>query len=235
MKTVIGNWKSNKNEKEALEWLEIVGPKLGKINNLDVSLAPQFPVLSLLKKEIDQKQYPLTLSAQDVGPFDEGAYTGEVSAKILADLVKYVLIGHSERRKNFNETDEMVVQKTKMAVKYGLIPIVCLPDLEVLKEIKNFSKDDLKRVIFMYEPPEAISKPIGPIGVGTAASIIEVLRMIKQIKNLTPKSKIFYGGSVKSNNVKIYVQEAEIDGVVIGSASLNPQEFLKIIKNASQF
>lgn len=254
MKTIIGNWKSNKNEKEALEWLKIVGPKLVKNDNLEISIASQFPLLSFVRKEIDKKKYPLILSAQDVSPFEEGAYTGEVSARSLSSLVRYVLVGHSERRKNLNETNLLVNLKVKQSLKYKLIPIVCISDIvnsqgvilasltfnkdnflrEISEAIKGVEKSNLGKVAFMYEPPSAISKPVGPIGVGEAAPMTEVLKMIGQIKKISPKSKIFYGGSVKSNNVKIYLQESEIDGAVVGSASLNPQEFLKIIESTSQ-
>jgi len=253
-KTIIGNWKSNKNEKEALEWLRIVGPGFDKKENLEVLIAPQFPLLSLFNKEIQNKSYPLILSAQDVSPFEEGAYTGEVSAKSLKNLVKYVLVGHSERRKNFKEDNVLVNLKVKQCLQYGLTPIVCISDLvtshgtvinnlsfnrdlflkEISEAIKNVKENDLDKIVFMYEPPSAISKPIGQIGIGEAAPVSGVLEMIEEIKKISPKSRIFYGGSVKSNNVKIYLQESKIDGVIPGSASLNPQEFLKIIENASK-
>lgn len=254
MKTIIGNWKSNKDTREALAWLEIVGPALVKRNDLEISIAPQFSLLSLLSKEVKNRGYKLTLTAQNVGPFEEGPYTGEVSARTLADVVKYVLVGHSERRKNFAETNSFVNLKVQQCLKYKLMPIVCISDVvtpqgtivdsllfnkdnflrEISEAIKSVEKSDLEKVVFMYEPPSAISKPVGPIGAGEAASITGVLEMIGEIKKISPKSKIFYGGSVKSNNVKIYLQESKIDGVIPGSASLNPQEFLKIIENASQ-
>ena len=253
-KTIIGNWKSNKNEQETLEWLGIVGPEFIKKDNLEVSIAPQLPLLSLLNKEIQSKGYPLILSAQDVSPFEEGPYTGEVSAEALVNVVKYVLIGHSERRKNFAETNFLVNLKVQQCLRYRLTPIVCVSDIvspqgtiigglsfnkdnflkEISEAIKNVKESDLDKVVFMYEPPSAISKPIGQIGAGEAAPITGVLEMIEEIKKISPKSRMFYGGSVKSNNVKIYLQESKIDGVIPGSASLNPQEFLKIIENASK-
>ena len=230
MKTIIGNWKSNKTLEEVLELLEVVGEQLVKNDNLEISVAPQFPLLLLLSEKIKDKKYHLTLSAQNVSHFDEGPYTGEVSAKSIAKIVKYVLVGHSERKKHFGETNSLVNLKVKQCLKYQLTPIVCISDI---KTIKNIKENDLEKVVFMYEPPSAISKPIGPVGIGKAEPIAKVLEMIGEIKEISPKSKIFYGGSVKSNNVKIYLQESEIDGVVSGSASLNPQEFLKMIENAS--
>lgn len=235
MKIIIANWKSNKNESQALDWLEVVGPKIKKKPDLEISVAPQLFLLGLLNQEIRNKGYHFCLTAQDIGPFDQGPYTGEVAAETLPSLVKYVLIGHSERKKIFGETNHLANLKIKQCLEYQLTPIVCLAGLEEIDEIiKSIKKEDLKKMVFMYEPPAAISKPIGPIGVGEAEPIIKVLEMISKIKKISPKSKIFYGGSVKSNNVKIYLQESEIDGIVVGSASLNPQEFLKIIANASQ-
>ena len=236
-KTIIGNWKSNKTLEETLEWLEIVGPELVKKENLEISIAPQLSLLSLLDREIKNKEYKLVLSAQDVSPFEEGPYTGEVSAKSLAGMVKYVLVGHSERRKNFGEDNTLINLKVKQCLQYGLTPIVCISDLNFSKEtseaIKNIEQNDLEKIVFMYEPPSAISKPVGPVGVGEAAPIDEVLKMIKEIKKFSSQSRIFYGGSIKSNNVEIYLNNSEIDGVIPGSASLDPREFLKIIKNAS--
>lgn len=254
MKAIIGNWKSNKNVKEALEWLEIVGPSLTKSDDLEISIAPQLSLLSLLSKEIQNKGYHLTLSAQDVSPFEEGPYTGEVSVRALSEIVKYVLVGHSERRRNFGEDNFLVNLKVHQCLKYELTPIVCISDLvtpqgtiledpsfnkdnflkEITEAINEVEKIALEKVVFMYEPPSAISKPVGSIGIGEAALITEVLEMTQEIKKISPKSKIYYGGSVKSSNIKIYLQQAEIDGVVCGSASLNPQEFLKMISNARQ-
>ena len=237
MKTVVGNWKSNKNLKEALAWLEVVSPALVKKENLEISIAPQLFLLSFLNKEIKNQGYKLILSAQDVSPFEEGPYTGEVSAKSLTGVVKYVLVGHSERRKNFGEDNALINLKVKQCLQYGLTPIVCISDLNFSKEtseaIKNIEQNDLEKVVFMYEPPSAISKPVGPVGVGEAAPIDEVLKMIQEIKKFSVQSRIFYGGSIKSNNVEAYLNNSEIDGVIPGSASLDPQEFLKIIKNAS--
>lgn len=218
-KTIIGNWKSNKNEKEALQWLEVVGPGIMRIENLEISIAPQFSLLNLLNKEIKDEHYQLSLSAQDVSPFEEGSYTGEVSAKSLTGLIKYVLIGHSERRKYFGETDEMIVQKVKMALKYGLIPIVCISNL---KQARHFDTNHI-----LYEPLFAI-------GSGESDTPEHANQMARKIKEtLGESTNVLYGGSVDSENVISFVLQSQVDGVCVGGASLNPQEFLKIIENAS--
>ena len=132
MKYIIGNWKCNKSEKEVREWFERLAQKYSEsqvnIENLTFAVAPPFVYLPLAKSLIDKLKLPIKLAAQDVSPFEDGAYTGEVSAKQLAQYVTYVIVGHSERRRYFTETDEQIAQKVEQLEKANLIPILCIQD-----------------------------------------------------------------------------------------------------------
>ena len=132
--TILANWKSNKTLEEAEEWIKkfksMWHMTSGMWQKVNVVLCPSFVSLSFLRNLVFEYRLPIKLGAQNVSPFEDGPYTGEVSARMLKDFVDYALIGHSERRKYFGESDQMVIQKMKMAVKYGLTPIVCISNLE---------------------------------------------------------------------------------------------------------
>ncbi len=127
---IIANWKSNKTIAEALDWLNIVGPKLQNSESLKVVVCPTFSCLAELKKEIQTHNYPIILGSQDISPFGIGAYTGEEPGEILKDLITVSIIGHSERRENFAETDEMVSQKFDKAKETGIEGVVCIQGVE---------------------------------------------------------------------------------------------------------
>jgi len=238
-KYIIANWKSNFQKKDIQNWLKIVGPASKNCPAfLEVMIAPSFIHLEYLKEEIKKNNYSLKLCSQNVSPFSEGAYTGEVSAKQISEYVNFVIIGHSERRKYFGENNEMISQKVLRTLDCNLTPIICISDIDFEKQI-NFvtgilDKKQMQNIIFMYEPPSAISKQVGPIGKGEAAPLEEVNSMVLQIKKTAPDSRVFYGGSVKSDNIAQFLKQKDIAGVVIGSASLNGPEFIKIILYASQ-
>lgn len=235
---IVANWKCNKTVGEAEAWLNEIQTDLANLSNLtnlEIVLCPPFTLLPLLATKLQSyKATKLKLGAQDVSPFPEGAYTGEISARMLKDLgVEYVLVGHSERRRYFGETDDQVVQKVRMALDLQIMPIICISEFQQFISIFNkIDNTELDKVIFMYEPPNAISVQVGPIGQGEAAGVKEVVEQIKKMKELASGNKFFYGGSVKSDNVADFLVQPEIDGVVPGTASQNAQEFIKIIKNA---
>src|SRR3989344_9025243 len=123
---IIANWKSNKNIAEALDWIAKVGPKVPKNEQLKVAVCPVFSALSEVKKAITVGNFPMMVGAQDLSPFGTGAYTGEEPAELLKDLIGLAILGHSERRKNFGETDEMVAKKVIQANVSNIIPLVCV-------------------------------------------------------------------------------------------------------------
>lgn len=218
--SIIANLKSYKNEDEAKIWLE----NFKKVNELGIDpkqkeaiICPAFTQLFSFFSYFSSNDIKASLGAQDVSPFDEGAFTGEVSAKQLKDFATHVLVGHSERRKNFGETDEMLVKKVEMVLKYGLIPIFLVQGKET----------PIPQGITMvaYEP-------IFAIGTGNPDTPESADAVSKSIKASRPELRVLYGGSVKSGIVRSFTEKENIDGVLVGGASLDAEEFLKIIQNA---
>jgi triosephosphate isomerase len=184
--------------------------------------------------------HPLFLGAQDCSKFNSGAYTGEISALMLKESnCQFCIVGHSERRQIFNQTDEDIKLKAENLINQSINPIICIG--ETFEEKKRGStKDVLKKQIFNSLPENAsiqsiiiAYEPIWAIGSGlmpTLAEIDSIHSFIKNIKNLE-KFKILYGGSVKSNNAKNIMDLENVDGVLVGGASLDPSEFIKILNS----
>jgi len=212
---IIANWKSNKNIAEALDWVSIVGPKIPKSENLQVVVCPTFSALSEVKKIIQVNNFNLMVGSQDLSPFPEGAYTGEEAAKILKEVVELSILGHSERRKNFSETDEMVANKVKQALDNNIVPLVCVQD-----ENTPISAD-VKLVAY---------EPIFAIGTGNPDTPENANEIAKSLKQKYPELEILYGGSVNSGNIVSFIRQQDINGALIGGASLDPEEFIKILK-----
>lgn len=221
---IIANWKSNKSIAEALDWISKVGPNIPKNSNLKVVVCPTFSCLSEVKKAITVGNFPLMVGSQNLSPFENGAYTGEESAGLLKEMISFSILGHSERRKNFNETDNMVAKKVEQAIKNNIIPLVCVQDEETLvPEGCN---------IVAYEPIWAISTGLtNTPGVGRADTPGDAGKVAKVFKQkYRPQLEVIYGGSVDSSNVKGFIQEETISGVLVGNASLNAEEFTKVVK-----
>jgi triosephosphate isomerase len=218
---IVANLKSYKNENEAKNWLE----SFKQINDLGLNseqkqtiICPSFTQLfSFFSYFTSNNINSVALGAQNVSPFDEGAFTGEVNAKQVKDFAAYVLIGHSERRKNFGETEDVLAKKVDMAFKYGLMPIFLVQGKD------NVIPEGVK--IVAYEPVFAI----GTGNPDTPESADTVAGAIKEGRN---DLQVLYGGSVKSTNVKSFTEKSNIDGVLVGGASLEAEELLKIIQNA---
>ena len=211
---IIANWKSNKTIREALEWVSKVGLQIPKKDNLKVVVCPTFSCLSEVKKAIVVGSYPLIVGSQDLSAFGTGAYTGEEAAFLLKELVSISILGHSERRKNSGETDETVGKKVQQALQNNITPLVCVqgPDIPI--------PDGCKLVA--YEPIFAIGtgNPDTPENADQIASILKE----KHGSDL----EVLYGGSITAGNVKSFIGKENIDGVLVGNASLGVQEFVKI-------
>lgn len=221
---IIANWKSNKTISEALDWVSKVGPKLPKRDDLKVVVCPTFSCLSEVAKAVKVGDFPIMVGAQDLSPFGIGAYTGEESASLLNQLINLVIIGHSERRYNFSETDQLVGQKVTRALESEIIPLVCVQDEETPVP-DNCS-------IIAYEPASAISTGLSNTpGVGRADNPESANNMAVSFKQKYREDlEVIYGGSVDSKNVKGFVTQQNISGVLVGNASLDAEEFIKIVK-----
>lgn len=213
---IIANWKSNKNIEEALDWVSQVGAEISQKDNLKVVVCPTFSCLSEVKKAVAVGNFPLLIGSQDLSPFEAGSYTGEEAASLLNQLVSLSIIGHSERRVNFSETDEMVAKKTAQAIENNITPLVCVQGVDT--SVPEGCK------LVAYEP-------IFAIGTGTPDTPENANNVAQSLKQKYGEDlQILYGGSVTSENIKSFVDKENIDGVLIGKASLQAQEFIKIIK-----
>lgn len=240
---IAGNWKMNTTIKEGLELVEEI--KRAKLNE-DVEVVLCVPFTSLLEIKKSLKGTNIKLGAQNMHWEDSGAYTGEISPLMLKDIgVDYCIIGHSERRQYFNETDITVNRKIKAALKHSIKPIVCVGETleqrennmekevvktQVLAALEGIEKDDLENIVIAYEP-------VWAIGTGKTASADDANKMIGFIRDVIgqkygdekEKIRIQYGGSVKPNNIKELMEKEEIDGALVGGASLKAAEFTEII------
>jgi triosephosphate isomerase (TIM) len=216
---IIANWKSNKIIEEALEWVKKVGPEINPPENLKVVICPQFEALEEIKKTIEQNNWKMTVGSQDLSPFDPGAYTGEESATALSELVTLAILGHSERRQNFGETDELVAKKALEANKNHITPLVCVQG-------KDTPVPEVCKLI-AYEPIFAI----GSDHPDTPEDANEVAEFFRQ--KYGQDLEVLYGGSVSAENCKSFVAQENIFGLLIGHKSLDAQEFAQIVKNLS--
>ncbi len=241
---IAGNWKMHKTMNEALKLANDIKDEANK-TDIEIVICCPFTVISEVKRAIEGTK--VKLGAQNMHWEEEGAFTGEISANMLKDLgVDYVIIGHSERRRYFNETDEIVNKKVIKAIEKGLKPIICVGETldereknktfdivkrQTLVALENIGKDEMINVVIAYEP-------IWAIGTGKTASsqdaneVIAYIRSLLQNKydsEISEEVRIQYGGSVKPSNATEIMNEADIDGALVGGASLNAGEFLEIV------
>lgn len=215
---IVANWKSHKTESESINWIQTVrGSEFGvQSENKKVIVCPSFTLLPILKSYILNQKSSIKLGAQDISPYDEGPYTGEISGRQLVEFVDYVIIGHSERRTYFQENEDILTKKVAMAKKYNLTPIFCIQN-EKTKLPNNVE-------IVAYEP-------VKNIGTGRADNPQDVERIVKFLKEKQIKT-VLYGGSINPENVRSFTSLPDINGVLVGAESLDAGEFSKIITNA---
>lgn len=245
---IAGNWKLNNTSKEAVELVTLLKRELSDIKDVDIVVCPVFTVLAEVSDTLYETN--IEVGAQNLYWEDSGAFTGEISAPMIKDAgAAYVIIGHSERRQYFGETNETVNKKIKAALKHGLIPIVCVGEVLAEREanktfdvIKNqcdgsfaeISKDDFEKLVIAYEPVWAI----GTGKTATPDQAQEVHQFIRQWiqKKYGDKTasglRIQYGGSVKAENIAELMAKPDIDGALVGGASLKADSFSKIVKNS---
>jgi triosephosphate isomerase len=215
---IVFNLKSYKTEEEAKLWLQEINLKKNiNFANKEIIVCPSFTLLPLFNLFIKKNSLPIRLGAQNVSPFDEGAFTGEENAKQIKEFADFVLIGHSERRNNFNETDDILKKKVEMSLKYGLIPIY------IIQKQEDIIPAGVK--IVAYEP-------IFAIGSANPDSPENADKIAFSVNSKDNKYNVLYGGSVTAENVREFTKMENISGVLVGKASLDANEFIRIIKNA---
>ena len=241
---IAGNWKLFKSIAESVELVDELKPLVAKAQNVEIVVAPVFTALSRVSDAVSGSN--INLAAQDCYWEEEGAFTGEVAPKLLKDAgCSHVIIGHSERRQCFGETDATVNKKVKASLLSGLTPIVCVGETleerelgrtfsvietQIQNSLAGISAEEISLLIIAYEP-------VWAIGTGKTASAEQaqevhyfIRSLISRLFNQTASEdvRILYGGSVKPDNVKGLMAQADIDGALVGGASLNSDSFASI-------
>jgi len=247
---IAGNWKMFKTTPEAAAFTEALQKRVQakpKDSLPEIILCVPYTALTTVYDSVQRLGASFEVAAQNMDHHDNGAYTGEISPLMLLDLnIRWVVIGHSERRQYFNETDETVAAKTVTALRYGMTPIVCVGELlqereanltdrvieqQIRAVLEQLSPEDYAKVVFAYEP-------VWAIGTGKVCEADEANRVCKLIRQLIAESgpaeqtRILYGGSVKPDNTAGLMGQSDIDGGLVGGASLEPDSFFGIIDRA---
>lgn len=241
---IAGNWKMNKTQKETKDFLTELKPMVQDAA-CDVVVCVPFTDLTLAKKML--KGSNIKLGAQNVHFAESGAYTGEISAAMLKEIkVEYVIIGHSERRQYFGETNETVNKRAAAALEAKLKPIICVGETlaereegrteevlftQLVESLKGFRSKDFDRIIVAYEPVWAIGagRTASPEDANKSIGFIRKVLYTKFSAVIGEKTRILYGGSMNASNASALMAQEEIDGGLIGGASLSAEEFSKVV------
>jgi triosephosphate isomerase len=247
MPLIAGNWKMNTSIEEAINLIKTMQPELEKIKGVEKVLCPPFVSLMVARGLI--KKSTIRLGAQNVFYEEKGAYTGEISPLMLTGLCDYVIIGHSERRQYFGETNEIIDKKIKAAVKSGIKPIFCVGETleeneagqtrEVLGRQLMASSDRfyfLSGCVIAYEPVWAIGTGKSASGDDANKTIGFIRQFIVHLhgRGIANTVRILYGGSVTAANIAEFMRKSDIDGALVGGASLRADDFVSIVKQASE-
>ena len=247
---IAGNWKMNLDHLQAVAFVQKLHWTLKDAKHEDgsveVAVFPPFTDIRTVQTLLDADKIPFALGAQDVSAHDSGAYTGEVSGAFLAKLdARYVIIGHSERRQYHAETDEVVASKVKAAIKHGLIPVICVGETLEQREESGPTAVSIGQLEVALEGVSAAAdvvvayEPVWAIGTGQVASpeqaqeVCAALREVIAAKlgaDAAARTRVLYGGSVKSANIASFMREPDVDGALVGGASLVVDEFAAIIR-----
>ena len=224
---IAGNWKSFKQTREASQWFDAF-EKLQREtpitrDHLTTVLCPAYTLMPLAAERIKRGNLPIELGSQDVSHLGEGAYTGEISAKQIAEFATWTIIGHSERRRNLGETDALLFGKVKEAKAHSLSIVYCVQD-ESITVPEGID-------VIAYEPPWAISAVSG----GIAQNPESAGRVCEKIVVKYPHIPVIYGGSATADNVTDFIRQPAISGVLPGGASLDPEKFFRIMQTMTSF
>ncbi|QGU07478.1 Triosephosphate isomerase [Corynebacterium occultum] len=249
---IAGNWKMNLNYKEAINSVQKLTFALPKeyYKKVDVALTVPFTTIRSVQTLVDADKLPITYGAQDVSEHENGAYTGDISAAMLSTLgCTWIVVGHSERREYHREDDAQVAAKAKATLASGMKPIVCVGEPLEIREagthvdyvleqtrqsLAGLSREDLNNTVIAYEPVWAI----GTGKVASAADAQEVCAAIRGLiqeladENVASELRILYGGSVKVDSIAEIISQPDVDGGLVGGASLDGEQFAKLIAAA---
>ncbi|MBI3283181.1 triosephosphate isomerase [Candidatus Curtissbacteria bacterium] len=212
---IIANLKANKTWDEIVVWLDNVG-KVAQNFSGTIIICPAHPFLSSTYQKIKSDNLKIQLGSQDISRFEQGPYTGEVAASLIANICAYAIIGHSERRQNAGEDDEMLAKKAQNAKAAKIEPVFCVQGQETP------IPDGV--TIIAYEP-------VAAIGTGNPDTPENARSVAKKLKEKSDYV-VLYGGSISGKNVRSFLEKDILDGVLVGSASLDPREFIEIIESA---
>ncbi len=240
---IAANWKMNKTVGESLEYINIFKNLVQDIDTVDIMIAPSFTALASLSVLLEKTN--ISLGAQNMFYIERGAYTGEISPLMLTELnVKYVIIGHSERRHIFGEKDEIINKKILSAVEFGLRPILCVGETLEERELgktMNVVERQIKLGVAGLEKEigllDIAYEPVWAIGTGVNATVEQAQEVHLFIRNLIndiskgndTDTRVLYGGSVNDKNAKDLIKAKNVEGFLVGTASLDPNKFYKII------
>jgi triosephosphate isomerase (TIM) len=247
---IAGNWKMNLDHLQAVAFVQKLHWALRDAKHTDgsveVAVFPPFTDLRTVQTLMDADRIPFALGAQDLSSKDSGAYTGEISGAFLAKLdARYVIIGHSERREYHAETDEIVAGKVQAALRHGLVPVICVG--ETADDLEKFGASAVPvgqlQVALEGVPADAdivvAYEPVWAIGSGKAATPEQAQDVCAKLRDViadkmgpdaAARTRILYGGSVKSGNIASFMREPDVDGALVGGASLVVDEFAAIIR-----
>ncbi|MEY4494587.1 MAG: hypothetical protein RL570_702 [Actinomycetota bacterium] len=247
---IAGNWKMNLDHQQAIALVQKLSWTLRDAahdyKNCEVVVFPPFTDIRSVQTLMDADKIDLGLGAQDLSKFDSGAYTGEISGAFLKKLeVKYVLIGHSERRQYHGENDETVQAKAASAFRHGIVPVICVGETLEELETEGQSAVPVRQTLAALAGHEKMGdfviayEPVWAIGTGKVATPEEAAAVCGKIREaiaaehgpeIADATRILYGGSVKANNVAGFLRSSEVDGVLVGGASLDAEEFSGIAR-----
>ena len=247
---VAGNWKMNKTVKEASTLVAEMLPGLQAVSAVERVLCPPYPSLMLISAMLTGTE--IGLGAQNMYWEESGAYTGEISPAMVSEFCNYVILGHSERRTYFGETDETVNRKVKVALAKGLTPIVCVGETlsenkagitadvvtrQVREGLAGLNQAQAEKIVLAYEPVWAIGTGLAATGEVANKVVADYIRgaLKKQFGDAVAGSvRVLYGGSVTSSNATEFFGQTEIDGALVGGASLKAAEFVRIVEAAAK-
>jgi triosephosphate isomerase (TIM) len=225
---IVANWESHATLRTAEQWLRDFYHYYTPHPEVEVIVAPAFVFLHDLRQAIAKHRADrLSLAVQDISPFPFGDYTGAVAAEMVKDLVQYAIVGHSSRRRYFHETPQEIANKVSEAVIAGITPILCVDPAYAQSQIAALEDINLEKIILAYDPYTGI-------GVKSMPAPDDAARAIRQISSLAPARPILYGGPLKPENARDYLNLEGIAGLLVGPASLDPVDFASICLDATR-